>query len=91
MREESSNKLELLRKIEIRFNDLVETREMAMHFDAGKIVEDIEAKRKKALTNAKKDQYKMAELAENEKKKQRMIQKEEKFKKAGVEPGRNVA
>lgn len=94
MREENSNgssKLDILRKIEVRFNDLVEQREMAMHFDAGKIVENQETKRKKELKLRIKEEYKMAEMAENENKKARMIKKEEKFKKAGIAPGRNVA
>jgi len=94
MKEENQNgvsKLDLLRKIEVKFNDLVEQREMALHFDARNVVEKEENKRKKELKLKIKEEYKMAEMAANDKKKLQMKQKEEKFKKAGVDPGRNIA
>lgn len=93
MREENANgtKLDLLRKIEVKFNDLVEQREMALHFDARNIVENEENKRKKELKLKIKKEYIQAEIAINDKKKDNMKKKEEKFKKAGVDPGRNIA
>jgi hypothetical protein len=59
MREENANgtKLDLLRKIEVKFNDLVEQREMALHFDARNIVENEENKRKKELKLKIKKEY----------------------------------
>lgn len=93
MKEENANgsKLDLLRKIEVKFNELVEQREMALHFDARKIVEKEENDRKKKLKLKIKEEHKQAEMELNEKKKQQMIKKEEKFKKAGLDAGRNVA
>ena len=64
MKEENANgsKLDLLRKIEVKFNEMVEHREMALHFDARKIVESEEAKRKKELKDRIKKEHKIALL-----------------------------
>ena len=49
MKEETHNKLELLRKVEMKFNDLKDQREMAIHFGAGEIVKKEEDNRRTAL------------------------------------------
>jgi len=57
MKEDSSNKLELLRKVEMRFNDMVEQRQMAIHYDAEKVVKKVEDERKQDLKQEIKKQY----------------------------------
>lgn len=63
---------------------------MAIHFDASDIVVKEENKRRKELKQKMRDLQAMAEIAKNKEKENKMKQKEEKFKKAGLEPGRNI-
>lgn len=53
MKEETHNKLELLRKVEMKFNDLKDQREMAVHFGAEDVVNKEENRRRKALKEKK--------------------------------------
>ena len=46
MKEDTDNKLELLRKVEMRFNEMVEQREMAIHYEAEEVVKKVEHDRK---------------------------------------------
>lgn len=54
MKDDSDNKLELLRKVEMKFNEMVEQRQMAIFYEAETVVKQVEETRKKDLTILKK-------------------------------------